>query len=127
MEEQEILKIGISELEPEKLKPVKVQVQGIRIDKVQFGSKENQKVVLICKHPDREEPIQVSKVRILKKDKLTYAGLWVDLAKDEKFSKNSATAELLRFANANSLNELIGKEFETVEDEEGFLCIKAYN
>jgi len=118
--------VGIGEKEVETLKPAKVKVEDIKITPVTFGSKINEKVVLVVKHPDRDEAIQISSVKVLKKDKVVVSGLWFYLDEDEKIRKNSVLALFLNFAGVSNLEELKGKEFETVTDEEGYLVVKAF-
>ena len=73
MEINERLKIGIGNLESEKLKPKKVKVVSVRIEKPMdregnvikgHGGKElTEKVVLVAKHPDKDETIELSRLK----------------------------------------------------------------
>lgn len=126
MEETSELEIGIGDKEVEVLKPAKVKVVEVSTDEVTFGTKKNKKVILSCKHPDRDEPIAISKVKIARKDKLTTSGLWLTLDEDKKIQKNSSLAMFLVFANVQNLKELKEKEFDAIADDDGYLVIKSY-
>jgi len=126
MEAQEKLEKNVGTREVETLKPVKVKIVNVTLDEVKFGSKTSEKVILSCEHPDRDEPIEISKAKILKKEKVKAFGLWYKLDKDENIQKGSTLAELMVFAKVEKLIDLKEKEFETIADSEGFLCIKAY-
>ncbi len=125
MEEQETLKnIGIGTREDEKLKPETVKIVKIEIKPV--GANNNDKVICHCKHPAREETIQISSVKFEHKNNIKVSGLWVNLDEDKMIKKNSALAVLLRHVQAGSVIELQDKECETSEDDIGYLCLKAY-
>jgi len=117
-------KIGTKEIET--LKPAKVKVMNVDLVEVKFGNKTNEKVVLSCKHPDREEPINISTVKVLKKDKVKTSGIWYNMDEEKNIQKNSVLAGFLIFAGVENLKQLVEKEFDTIADDDGFLCIKAY-
>lgn len=124
MEEQENLEIGIGTKEVTKLKPTKVKIVNVKI--VPVGEKKNDKVVTTCKHPDKDETIEISSVEYLKNKKAIITGLWLNKDEDELISKGSALAVLLNTLGCTSIVELKEKEIDTVEDERGYLCLKAY-
>ena len=126
METQEKLEKEVGTKEPEILKPAKVKVEKVNFVEVKFGSQVREKVVCSAKHPDREELIEISKVKYQKKDKLQTSGLWYKEDEDGLIQKGTALAELLNFTGSRNIKELIGKEIDTVADEEGYLCFKAY-
>jgi len=126
MEEQDKLNIGIGEKEPEVLKPANVKVVNVKITPVEIKGKENEKVNVEVKHPQREETIQISKAKILKNDKLTTSGLWYAIDSDKKIAKKSALAVFLNSAGVSTLNELKERELQTIADENGYLVFKAY-
>lgn len=136
MEIDEKLKIGIGTKEPERLKPAKVKVLTIDISKPKdkegniikdkSGKEYDDKVTFGCKHPDKEETIELSKVRYLRNDKVTESGLWFKQDTDGLLPKNSATSIMLRHYGAQVLADMRQKELETVAGDDGFLCIKAY-
>jgi len=121
----EQLKIGIGNEEAEKkLQPGKVKILGGKTEEV--GEKKSQKLILLCKHPDKEEPISISSVKFEKKGKLETSGLWMNLDSKGLIKKNSAVAIFMQKAGVITIDLLIGKELETAIDESGYLCFKAY-
>jgi len=126
METQEKLEKEVGTKEAEILKPEKVKVEKVNLVEVKFGNQVREKLVCSAKHPDREEPIDISKVKYQKKDKLQISGLWYKEDEDGLIQKGTALAELLNFTGSKNIKELIGKEIDTVADEEGYLCFKAY-
>ena len=127
MEENEKLKIGVGSMEAETLKPVDVLVTGSRIQVVEKdGKKIGEKVVLICKHPDREESLEISKVKFLKNDKVTTSGLWFNLDKENNIVKNSALARTLNFNMLTNVDSFTGQTLPTDLEGNGYLCVKAY-
>jgi len=127
METNEKLTKGIGTKEPETLKPARVTVKDVKIEPVKFAKDDGEKVILVCKHPDREETLNISKAQVMRKDTRKIIGLWYNEDADGLILKNSALADVLRFANVNQTQDLVGKEFDTVEDANGYLCLKAYN
>lgn len=130
METQDIMNIGIGTKESPKLKPTKVKILGVA---VQTKTKEGKIMKsplanILVKHPDKEEPVKITKVKIIKGDSVEVVSLWVSLDEDGKFQKSSAISELLNFLKVGSLNDVAGKEVELVEQskEDTYLCIKAY-
>jgi hypothetical protein len=85
-------------------------------------------VHILVKHPTREEPLELSKIKSIKLDKVTVVSLWANLDEDGLVAKSSAVAELLRFMKVNTIDELTGKEIEAVEQsqEDKYLCLKTY-
>lgn len=126
MEEQEKLEIGIGDKESEaqKLTPKNVKVESIKIQEV--GQKKNEKVVLTCKHPDREDTIEISSIEYMIGKTAKTVGLWYNLDEDKKLQKGSATAYLINYFDCVNLKELIGKELPTIEGDSGYLAIKGY-
>ena len=127
MEEDNRLQTEIGNIESETLKPKAVLIIGSRIQEVSKDNKKiGEKVVLICKHPDKEEHLEVSKVKFLKNDKVTTSGLWFNLDDNKEILKISALAKTLNFNNVTNIGSLVGKTLETDLDANGYLCIKAY-
>ena len=124
MEEQEILNAETGDKEAQKLQPKNVKVLNVKI--VEVGSKKLQKCVCEVKHPDQEDLISISSVRYEIKGKLKTGGLWVKLDEDKKITKGSALAIFKEKNSVKALSELKDKEIETIEDENGYLCFKAY-
>jgi len=127
MDTQEELGMGIGTEEAERLKPAKVSIVEVRIEAV--GTKGAKKVQCDCKHPQKEETIQISAVKYENKGKLESVGLWVNKNKEngvEKLRKGSTLVFFLNSVGAKSIAELKGKEVETTTDEQGYLTFKAY-
>ena len=122
--ESEILMLGVGTKEVASLKPAKVKIVDVKTVKV--GDKGNKKVCLSIKHPDREELVEISSVKIETKGKLEFSGLWVNLDDDNLLRKGSVLARTLEFFNVSSALQLRGKEVDTLQDEKGYLAIKAY-
>lgn len=122
------LGIGIGTRETEILEAKQVIVTHVLI--VEVKSKENkpigEKVVCVCEHPDRKDPLELSKSVFLKNKKIKTSGLWFNLDQDGLIPKESALAILLRKADASNVNKLVGKQLDTDLDENGFLCFKCY-
>ena len=127
---QKLLGIGIGTKEPVTLKPKKILVKNARLDpKEKDGKVVGELIVLSCKHPDREELIEVSNAKTLGAgDKVKLSALWFNKDEDGKLAKKSVASQVLRYYNVNSFGELIGHEVDTVVQSESnnFLCIKAY-
>lgn len=130
METQEILNKTIGTKEANILKPAKVTIISISIkDKTNDGA--DMKVPLaelMCKHPSREELIAITKVKVIKNDKVSLVSTWVQLDDDKMISKSSALATLMSHLGVTSLAGLYGKEAEAVvqSDANAYLCLKAY-
>jgi hypothetical protein len=122
----ERLKTGIGD-KKNMLLPKKVKVKFVSIKKQKDKSNEEigEKVVLSCKHPDREELIDISKVKYEDRGKVRYGGLWFKLDKDGKIPFNSALAHLLRSADVTIPSELNNKELDTTNDDDNFIIFKA--
>lgn len=123
-ETQQDLETGIGTKELEKLKPATVKIIKPEIRSV--GDKANKKVVCQVKHPDKEESIDISSVKYLKDDKAIVTGLWYNLDDDKLIRKGSPLSVFMEFINAGNLRELVDKEIQTVHDDKGYLCFKAY-
>lgn len=119
-------KIGTKELQI--LKPAKVRVASVRLDPKTVKQKETEIVILSCKHPDREEVIEISKVKLVKGNTVKTSGLWWNEDSDGLIQKGSAIAELLNFCSVETPKELVGKEIDTTTESESssYLVIKAY-
>jgi len=125
MEEQKNFEtIGIGTKEQTKLEPKNVKIVNAKVESV--GDKGAKKLVCLVKHPDKEEPIQISSAKVEKKGKLEIGGLWVNLDEDNLIKKNSSLAVFLKFIGANNIKELEGKEVNTIEDDSGYLAFKTY-
>ena len=110
--------------EGEKLKPSKVVITKYEIKNVE--SIRTDKVIFFVKHPNSPEEIQLSKVALIDKTKLSFVGTWMKLDEDNLISKNSALAKFLNYLGAKNLDETVGKEVETVSEDSGYLVFKCY-
>ncbi len=124
MEEQEILKAEEGKKESIALKPAKVKIVKVKV--IEVGEKKNKKLVCECKHPDKEETIDISALKYEKNGKFVRIGLWVNIDEDNKLRKGSALTLLMRELEAKSPEELEGKEIFSTDDENGYLVFKGY-
>lgn len=121
--------VGIGKpIEP--IKPAKIEIVDFKI--VPVNSKKNpqevnDKVILICKHPQNPN-LELSKVKYAySENELKYSGLWYVLDEEKMIKSNTAFAQMLVFLGCECLEDLRGKEVETVyDDSKKFLVIKAY-
>lgn len=123
------LETPIGTKETKKLEPKKVRITDMKVEmqKSKDDSKDvGKKVIISCKHPDKEEIIEISSVMFVKNKEIKTSGLWYKLDDDKLLSKDSATAAFLKFHNAGSLKEMMNKEVPTDLDDKGYLCFKAY-
>ena len=130
MEIQDILKTSVGTKEVPKLKPAKVVIASMRIrNETKKGEKMYTPLLIFeCKHPEKEELISLNNVKFEKGGKLKSVALWIKLDDEQKFKKGSAVSAVLTYLGVENLEQVIGKEMETVlqgEDSQ-FLCLKAY-
>lgn len=85
-------------------------------------------VTLECLHPDIDDLIKISKVKMLQGDKLKVSGLWYNTDSEGRIQKGSAIATLLSKYNVQSLQALQNNSVETVQESDSsrYLVIKAY-
>lgn len=133
METQEILKIGIGTKDRATLKPAKVKITSVSI-KSKTNDGKDMKTPLAeinCKHPDREELMSMTKVKLERNGKLEVVSTWVQTEEEDgslKIVKSSALASLMNFLKVKTLEDIYGKEIDAVEQskEDPYLCLKAY-
>ena len=113
---------GSGKLQPKKVKIMDVE---IKVQPIKDG-KEKPVLTLRCKHPDREETIEIRKVKSIKNEKLEVEGLWINLNEKNEIQRGSALARMLIFFGLKNPKELKGKEIETTTNEANYLVIKAY-
>ena len=123
-ENQNELEIGIGNEEAITLKPGKVKILSVKTEEV--GTKKSKKLIAEVKHPDKEEPIQISAVKYESKGKLEVSGLWVNKDSKGMIRKGSALAVFLQKEGCKTSAELVNKEPETATDDKGYLVFKAY-
>lgn len=126
--ETEYGKIGIGNKENISLKPALVKIVGYRIEmqKDKNNNDIENKVIVICKHPSKDETIEISSVAYKKGKEIKNSGLWFKLDVDKLIPKQSALANFLLFIKSSNLDEITGKEAQTELDEKNYLCFKAY-
>ena len=123
MDSQEELKLGIGNIEPEKvsLKPALVKIVNVKIETLSKAKK----VSFEVKHPAKEETIKISSVAYLVGREVKVTGTWLNLDRENKIQKGSALAVLLNKLSVLTIEQVIGKEIETELDDK-YLCFKAY-
>ncbi len=119
----------VGEKEAKKLEAKPVLCQGVKIEDRQ--NKEKTKVIgsvvqLICKHPDKDEVMNISKAQYILDKQIKEAGIWYNEDEDGNIQKGSVLANLISYYKVPNLNALIGKDLETDKNTAGFLVIKAY-
>jgi len=81
-------------------------------------------------HPDKEEIIKLSNLKIKKvqgnNETITRDGIWYREDADGNIDKNCNASQLIRFYNKKTLNELVGISITTELDNAGYLAIKSY-
>ena len=117
-------KIGIGSEEMTALKPMPVVIQSIAIEVK--GEKNSKIAVCLCKHPEKQEVIHISRVKYENKGNLEISGIWINKDSKGLIQKGSALATFLQFNNSNMLDQLIGKTIQTTIDDKGYLCFKSY-
>ena len=131
----EQLKFGISNEEAKiSLKPARVKIVGGKVEEV--GAKKTPKLILLCKHPDKQEPIGISAAAIgISKGKPEVSGLWMYYKKDaegkvtkelELPRKGSPIAAIMDVTKTSTIDQLTGKDIDTVDGGDGYLAFKAY-
>lgn len=128
MENTNPMDIEIGTQETAKLRPIRVKVVGKKVEpqKKKDGTMLGDKVTLICKHPDKDEFIELSSVEYLREKNVKNSALWFTLDGEGKISKNSALATTMNFYGCKKVSDFEGKEIETILDSKGYLTIKAY-
>jgi hypothetical protein len=116
--------------EAAKLTAGSVIVKTVEVVEKSKGTKKFKIVELNVLHPEREELVKLSNLKIKKvqgnNETITKDGIWYREDDDGNISKNCNTAELLRFYNKQSLKQLENTSITTELDSAGYLCVKAY-
>jgi len=118
------MNLGIGDKESTTISPAMVEILDVRIDEV--GEKKNHKVVCSCKHPSKDEPINISGSKYPNKDKLVVSGLWLNKDEDGKVRKGSALAVLMNHLRSSTIADMRGRNCDTITDENGYLVFKSY-
>jgi hypothetical protein len=116
--------------EPQKLTAGSVIVKAVEVLTKGEGKKKFKITELTVLHPDKEEPIKMSNMKLKKvqgnNETITKDGIWYREDVDGNIDKHCNTAELLRFYSKQSLGQLVNMSVTTELDAAGYLCIKAY-
>ena len=135
METNELLEKAVGTKERKGLEAKPIVVAGFAIEDVhgKKGSKNEGKIVgqklnVLCKHPDQEEPISLSQIKFIKGTTVTVSTMWINLDEDGNIEKGSPVSVLLEKYNMKNLKALEGKTLatETQSETVNYLCIKAY-
>ncbi len=130
MEQDELINTEVGDKEKPRLGPSKVTILGVTIKRKNKNDEvmKSPLVTFICNHPDAQESIQISQVKIQDGDKLKVVGMWVDIDGDDKFQKGSTVAAVLEFLKAKSLSDVTGKTMDAIDESKDskYLCLKAY-
>lgn len=130
MEQDDIGNIGIGDKEAPRLGPATVTILGYAVKReTKEGKKMDSPLVsFTCKHPDREESININKVMVIDGKQVKAVSMWVNIDEDKKILKGSFLAKVLEFIKCNNLSEITNKTMEVVEESENskYLCLKAY-
>ena len=124
-------KSGTIEPESKQLIPARVTIVSIT-QKTEKPDGTKFKVPLLqvlCKHPEKDDPIAISKIKILPEDKVITKTTWVVLDENEDIQKGSSVDDLLKFLKVECLADAVGKELDTVAESKDshFLCLKLFN
>ena len=83
-----------------------------------------------CKHPDREEQIQLSNMMVLKvqgnNKTISRDGIWYREDEDGNVDKNCNAALVMKHYHKSSLKQFEGSPIDTELDTAGYLAIKSY-
>ena len=127
MEKNEKVRVGIGrEVGHLKAEVVEIIDATIEMQMDKEGKEVGEKVTLVCKHPDRESPIEISKVEYRKGKTIKTSGIWFKLDKDGSIPHSSALANLLRNLDAECVEDLRGRAMATTLDDEGYIIGRAY-
>lgn len=130
MEQDILLNTEVGDKEKPRLGPAKVTILGVTIKRKNKKDEvmETPLVTFICNHPNAEDTIQMTKVKIQDGDKLKVVGMWAQVDEDDKFQKGSTVAGVLEYLKAKSLQDVTGKTMEAIDESEDskYLCLKAY-
>jgi len=87
-------------------------------------------VVFNCNHPDREDSIALSNVKMKKvqgnNETIMKDTLWYSVDQDGNIPQDSVLAHVMRFYKKETLKGFIGTLITTESDALGYLAIKAY-
>ncbi len=116
---------GSQALEP---KEVVIASIGTKTHNKEDKKMDNPLIEILCKHPDKDEPIKLTSIKRLSGEKIIESALFVAVDDDKKFFKDSAIAYLLKFKGVKKLSDLEGKKIDTVKKSETskYMALKCY-
>lgn len=85
-------------------------------------------VNVMCKHPDKDELIKISKIKVEDNNKIFARSLWVVEDEEGNIQKGSAIDEFLIFMDKDCFADCYNMKIKTIVESEDspFLCLKAY-
>lgn len=114
----------------------KLSAGSVIVKEVKIDTKDTRKggkvkmVFLLIQHPDKDELISISSIKIKKiegnKETILKDGLWYHLDDENNIEKDSNVAKLLKFYKKETLKDFINSSVTTEADANGYLAIKAY-
>lgn len=131
-EENNILnkKTGNNDQPKGTVSPAKVTITSVTIkEKDKDGNQMKTPLAqFLVKHPEKDELLNITKVKFLDGEKLKVQGFWVQTDEESNFFKGSSIDRILKILNCETLADTYGKEIDTVTESENspYLCLKAY-
>lgn len=127
---EDILNKKVGTIEKPSIKPAIVKIASVVV-KTKKSDGTPMKIPaasVLVMHPDKEEPLAISKITYLDGKTLKTAGLWVQLDENKEIQKGSAIDRLLTYLKKDSLSLLEGITIDTVQESEDskYLSLKAY-
>ena len=122
----------IGTIEQPKLSAGSILVKEVKIEEIESKNKKGKfkMVSFYCKHPDKEELIKLSNMKIKKvqgnNETISKDGAWYREDKDSNIDKNCNASELMRFYHKTTLKQFENSTITTELDSNGYLTIKCY-
>lgn len=121
------LSVGVGTEEGgQKLEPKSVKCVSIDMTQKTWNNVLTDTLLVMVKHPDKQEPFPMYNVAYQKGSSIKYVGWTIYYDSTGKLLKGTAPAEICRLFNLPNLSAMVGKEFPTITSPKGFLAIKAY-
>ena len=120
----------IGDEEPAKLTAGSVIVKTVIVVQKGEGKKKFRITELEVKHPDKEENIKLTNLKLKKvqgnNETISKDGIWYREDSKGAIDKTCNTALLLKHYGKSSLRQLENTSITTELDSNGYLCVKAY-
>lgn len=126
MDKDQALNAGIGTEVSTKLTAKPVKIVSLDVQPKTFSGKSSDQLVVMCKHPDKEEPFPMYNLSYKKGQSIKTVGLTLYYDSKGQLMQGTGPAELLRVNNLAALKDLLDKEIPTELSEKGFLAFKAY-